>query len=484
MTKRHSFLTEEEIKACLILAREDLIDFSIVVSSKYSATWFHEEVAKQLMAVERGEIRRLMIFCPPRHGKSQIASINFPAWYLGRNPDKEIITASYSGELAQDFGYKTRDLVNDDIYHKIFNLRLKEDSKSKAKWMTNKNGSYTSVGVGGAITGRGANILLIDDPLKNREEAESKVVRDKIYSWYTSTAYTRLEKDGAIVLIMTRWHLDDLAGKILDNDNESWQIVEFPAIAEKDEKYRKIGEPLWPDKYDLKALEDIKRNIGIYDFSALYQQNPIPTESQDFRKNYFRYFEEEEIKDKQLQYYITVDLAIGQKEQNDNTAIIVVGKERVGANWYIIEKNIGRLTPLEVIDELFALYLKYRPIKIGIETVAYQEALVYFLTAEMKKRQIYLPIQELKPKSDKELRIRGLIPLYKTGVIWHRHSDIDLEEELLTFPKGKHDDIIDALSYQLYIQNIPTYHDNKDLLRKKLRNLRQQSKNHKMFKMV
>src|SRR3990167_9318277 len=154
MNKQEKSLTDEEVQAILTMARFDLIDFSIATNPKYEPVWFHEIIADKLMAVERGEIKRLMIFLPPRHGKSQLTSINFPAWYLGRNPEKEIITASYSGELAQDFGYKTRDLVSSQEYQAIFETRLKEDSKSKAKWLTDKNGSYTSVGVGGAVTGR------------------------------------------------------------------------------------------------------------------------------------------------------------------------------------------------------------------------------------------------------------------------------------------------------------------------------------------
>ena len=479
-------MTDEEVQAILTMARFDLIDFSIATNPKYEPVWFHEIIADKLMAVERGEIKRLMIFLPPRHGKSQLTSINFPAWYLGRNPEKEIITASYSGELAQDFGYKTRDLVSSQEYQAIFETRLKEDSKSKAKWLTDKNGSYTSVGVGGAVTGRGANIILIDDPLKNREEANSATIRNKIRSWFQSTAYTRLEKNGAIILIMTRWHLDDLAGIILEESEELWEVVDFPAIAIKNEKYRKIGDPLWKEKYDIEALTTIRQNIGVMEWSALYQQNPIPQENQAFKKEFFKYFEEDELKGKFFRYYITVDLAISEKNDADNTVILVVGKEPSTPNWYIIEKIVGKLTPLDLIDSLFSLYLKYRPVKIGIETVAYQKAILYFLMEEMKKRQVYLPIVELKTgskKDDKELRICGLIPYFRTGVIFQRKSDFDMEEELLTFPVGKHDDIIDALAYIPQILETTNYHHNESMFEKKMRE-KNRKKQGNYFKMV
>ena len=234
----------EEQKIIVQAGRYSLADFSIITNSKYKPTWLHEEVENKLEAVEKGEIKRLMLFLPPRHGKSQLASINFPAWYLGRNPDKEIITASYSGDLAQDFGSKTRELIGGDTnYRYIFpGITLKEDEKAKAKWRTNKGGSYTSVGVGGGATGKGAHCLIIDDPIKNQEEANSETYRNKVWNWYISTAYTRLEKNGAIIIILTRWHLDDLAGRLLKaqaEGGERWEVVKFPAIATQDEKYRK-----------------------------------------------------------------------------------------------------------------------------------------------------------------------------------------------------------------------------------------------------
>ena len=205
----------EEQEKIMQAGRHSLIDFSIITHRKYDPNWHHEELAKGLELVEQGKIRRLIIQMPPRHGKSQLATINFPAWYIGRNPTKEVITACYSADLAQDFGSKTRDLVNSENYHDVFTTRLREDEQARGKWRTVEGGTYISTGVGGPITGRGANILIIDDPFKNREEADSEVIREKIWNWYISTAYTRLEKDGAIIIIATRWHLDDLIGEFL-----------------------------------------------------------------------------------------------------------------------------------------------------------------------------------------------------------------------------------------------------------------------------
>ena len=715
-----NLLNEE--KQIIQAGRYSLIDFSIILDKNYKPSFHHEKIANALERVEKGEIKRLIIQMPPRHGKSQLASINFPAWYLGRNPDKEIITASYSADLAIDFGSKTRDVVSDELYKEIFETRLKQDDQNKAKWKTNKKGSYTSVGVGGPLTGRGANVLIIDDPIKNREEAESETIRKKVWDWYTSTAYTRLEKNGAIIVIMTRWHLDDLAGRLLDYEEhggEHWEVISFPAVAEQDEDYRKEGEALWPAKYDLDALMNIKQNIGAYDWNctpaytpilmadwtykpisevkegdcvvgfqkgnskeraklvktrvlrtfkkvddiykisvesgrnvectlshrwytgrgegdeakgnylgrkqydvpkigrrlmyvgneeetvvnsdlinelnyfagivdgeghigdntlvigqtvgkndgvcnrmiksmdllgidynkklekrgekhknwkdflnfqirnssliyrkllrytdigkrqqiidrmykrshmpirekdkiiginflkndnvyaletethnyiawgyissnSLYQQNPIHSDTQEFKREWFKYFTDEDILLLDLDVYALVDLAISEGKEADNTSIQVIGKNRNKPEIYKLEDLTGRLDPAQMIEYLFHLKEKYKFKfrKAGIESVGYQKSLMYFINEEQRRRQTYFDVVELKAVSSKESRIRGLVPMYKNGIIYHRNTDTDYENELLTFPFGKHDDRIDAMAYlQQVLENTKT----------------------------
>jgi len=441
-------------------ARNNLGIFSIMTNPRYTINWHHREIMNKLEAVERGEIKRLILSMPPRHGKSQLASINFPAWFLGRNPDKEIIIASYNSDLAQDFGGKTRELVDDPVYQKIFDIKLKADEKSKAKWRISGGGTYTAVGIGGAITGRGANVFIIDDPLKNREEANSLLIRDKQWEWYTSTAYTRLEKDAAIILILTRWSYDDLAGRLLDAEKEGaekWDVVTFQAVSTETEKFRAENEPLWKEKYDMKALDNIKKTVGIMDWSALYQQNPIISETQEFRQDYFRYFEDNEIKDEKIYLNILVDPAISQRDGACNTGIIDVAKKPAHPHWYVMDDSSGKLDPYQLINLIFAkvqYYEKEYPlatIRVFIETVAYQQSLMYYFKEEMKKREVYFFIHELKTRTDKHTRIRGLIPLYKSGAVQHRHfmKKGDLELELLQFPFGKLLDRIDALSFNL-----------------------------------
>lgn len=412
-------------------------------------------IAEALEQVERGEIKRLIIEMPPQHGKSTLASINFPAWYLGKHPESNVITSSYSGDLAQKFGGKTRDIINDAQYQTIFKTKLKEDSQSKGKWETEEHGSYTSVGLGGATTGRGADIFLIDDPFANRAEAESKVVRENVWDWYTSTAYTRLSKEGAVIIIMTRWHTDDLVARVLAKSvetGEQWTVISFPAIAEKDEQYRLKGEALWPRQKDTKDLEII-RKLNIYDWFALWQQNPVASATQEFKREWFQPYKFSNLFQngewlKDLYFYTMVDLA-GTGDQADNNAIVTVAKERNRPEIYVMDVHAGHLDPGQVIDYLFALKAKYgyRWVRCGIEAVAYQRSMVYWIQEKQKSSGTYFDIVELRAQGSKEVRVRGLLSMYRAGVIYHVENQIDLEEELLVFPKGKKDDRADALAY-------------------------------------
>ena len=447
-------LSSKEKEAIRVIARNELIVFNGFVNTKYQASWLHREIAEQLEKVERGEIKRLMIFVPPRNGKSEIGSILFPAWLLGRHPEKEIITSSYSADLAQDFGYKTRNVVDSQEYQELFKTRLREDSKSKAKWLTEEGGGYTAVGVGGAITGRGANVLIIDDPIKNREEAESQVVRDKVWSWYTSTAYTRLEKDGAIILMLTRWHKDDLSGRLLkaqESGGDKWEVIKFPAIAIQDEKFRKQGEALWPEKYDLQALEQIKTTIGSYDWNALYMQEPVASENQEFKEEYFHYRTIDEVLALTTRRTLTIDTAISQKASADYTGFCLNFTDR--ENKWNLKAWKDKISPLELIDRLFSLYDTFRIDQIGIEKTIYLQAIKPFLDEEMRRRNKFLPIVELEHnQTAKETRIRALLPRYESHSIFHITGNCsDLEEEELNFPQGVHDDVLDAAAYQIQV---------------------------------
>jgi len=302
------------------------------------------------------------------------------------------------------------------------------------------------------------NCLIIDDPLKNREEAESKTYRDRAWDWYTSTAYTRLAPGGCIVVVATRWHEDDPSGKLLEQmqkGGEKWEEFTFPAIADFDEEFRKQGEALWPERYPLKELENIKRTIGLYDFSALYQQQPVSAESQEFRKSMFKYRKWEEMDGKETCRFLTVDPAVSKRDEADFTGIVMNFVDNDN-NWNLKSMQL-KLSPFELISKLFDLHEQYRFDKIGIEKGVYQMTFKPFLDAEMKRRNVFLPIVDLDHGNRaKELRIRGLLPRYEAGSIYHIEGECDaLENEELRFPKGRHEDVLDALAFQLQIATAP-----------------------------
>lgn len=459
-------------------AQNRLINFAEIINPRYKAEWFHELIAEKLQSAAESVINkqkvRLIIQVPPRHGKSELSSILFPAWALGKYPQLQFILATYSADLGEKFGMKARDVINSEGYQAIFpSITLRSDQKAKAKWMTqarttNDNiqagGSYTAVGMGGSITGSGGDIILLDDIVKDRAEAESKTISEGIWDYYRSTLYTRLEGAGAIIIIMQRWNQHDLVARVLEESEkkrlanepyDEWDIINLPAIADNDEYFnntltRKQGEALWPSKFPLEVLYNIRSTQGLYHFSSQYQQDPILSEAQEFKESMFKYYKEEDIAHTYLRYYTIIDLAISQKETADNTVVLTVAKEVNGPNWYRIREDAGHFTPQQTIDLVFMHQGQYRS-SVGIETVAYQKAMKYSIEEEQRKRQVYFQLHEINSRTNKEIKIRGLLPLYEVGVIHHKHTDVEYERELLAFPRGRRDDRIDAMSMLLDI---------------------------------
>lgn len=430
-------------------ARDKLLPFCICVDRNFEAPQHLQLLIKKLMAIENGTLKRLMVFMPPRHGKSMLCSQLFPAWYIGRNPDRQIITATYGHSLASKFGRDVRNLVNDQKYQAIFpNVQLSEDSKAKDRFNTNHNGVYLATGVGGAATGYGADLLLIDDPVKDRQSALSDTMSENTWDWYKSVAHTRLMPNGAIIMIMTRWSDNDLAGRILAIEPDQWDVVSLPAIED--------NKALWPEKYTLEDLLSIKKSIGSIEFSCLYQQQPINEETAEFKQKWFKYFRDDECPGN-MRIFTTVDPAISKKASADDSCVMTVGVTPDNVK-FVLEYTNAKLNPSELIEEIFRHYDKYNPVQVGIETVAYQEALSHFLKIEMKKRNTFMKIEEIRTHQDKEGKIRGLIPHYQNGVIYHRVGFCDtLEQQLLRFPISAHDDVMDALAMQLQLWNAPLH---------------------------
>lgn len=428
-------------KRARLRAAESLIDFTQYTFPQYRTANHHKQIAEKLEAVQRGEIDRLMVFMPPRHGKSELATIRFPAWALGIDPTLQIIQASYNSDLSTDFGRKVRNVVADRRYGNVFRTELAADSKAANRWNTNAGGAYVAAGVGTAVTGRGANILIIDDPLKDREEAESETIRDKVWNWYTSTAYTRLMKGGKVVLIQTRWHEDDLAGRLLDAERkggDKWEKLILPAINER-------GEALWPEEFPLESLERIRAAIsmtGVRDWESLYQQNPTPAEGSFFKREWFG---RRHVEAPKVHVYITSDYAVTE-DGGDWTEHAVWGFN--GEDLFQLDWWSGQTSADVWIDALLDLIVKWKPLCVFGEGGVIEKSIRPMLKRRMIERKVHARMEWIASVRDKATRARAFQARAAMGTVSLLQGSVgdDLLAQLLAFPAGKHDDKVDVCS--------------------------------------
>lgn len=417
-------------------ARQSLLKFTEYTNPLYKRARHHELIADKLEAVERGEIDRLMIFMPPRHGKSELASKRFPAWCLGRDPKRQIIAASYNSDLANDFGRNVRNLVAEPEYGQVFpSVSLAADSQAANRMNTNHGGAYVAAGVGTAVTGRGAHIALIDDPFKDREEADSERRRELVWDWYRSTLYTRLMPGGAIVLIQTRWHEDDLAGRLIEQEGYKehggqWDVLELPALDN--------GHALWPEWYDVPALERIKATIGPREWSALYQQRPQPDEGTFFKREWFGNWS----KLPSLRFYGTSDYAV--TDGGGDFTVHRIWGINAGGDVYRVDGWRGQTASDEWIERKLDLIAKYKPLCWFGEGGVIQKAVEPMLRRRMRERNVHCRLEWLPSVADKPTRARSFQAMAATGrVFFEPGADI---AEFLVFPAGKHDDDVDTAS--------------------------------------
>jgi len=392
--------------------------------------------------------KRIMVFMPPRHSKSMTITETLPSYFLLNNPDKRVIITSYSDDLAQTFGRKNRHKVQ-EFGKQMYNLTVAKDKANVKNWdIQGYRGGLTSSGVGGALTGKGADLMIIDDPVKNSQEANSITYRNRVYDEYTSSLITRLEPNGSVVLIMTRWHEDDLAGRLLTNEREKWDIVSFPAICEdeNDTLGRKIGEPLWSKRgFDLKWSEATKKSVGSRVWASLYQQRPSPDTGNIFDRNWWRFYTNLPTKlDRVVQSW---DFAFKDSKTSDYVVGQVWGK--IGADIYLIDQFRAKADFVKSLQAVRQMSDKYPNARQKyMEDKANGSAIIASLKKEING---ILPID---PKSSKTARAYAVTPEIESGNVFLPSPEKfkwveDFVEECTVFPNGKNDDSVDAMTQAL-----------------------------------
>jgi predicted phage terminase large subunit-like protein len=428
------------------LGRRELAEFCALMDPFYERAVHSDLLCAELEAVDRGDNDRLIVMEPPRHSKTYHTSERFPAWTMGRDPRQQVILASYAAELAWQNSRKARDLFSHPLWP--FRARLRNDSQAMNRWETTEGGILLAAGVGGAMTGFGAHKLIIDDFVKNREDADSEVIREKQWQWFTSTARTRLMPNGAIIVTATHWHEDDLIGRILNSPGAArWRVFRLPAIAEdaNDPLGRKPGAALWPAWYDVPALDEIRVDIGSRDWSALYQQRPTADEGGMFKRAWFARRWADDTLPKMVHTVLVLDAAFKTGVQNDPSSLHLWGTD--GIDFYVLAERRGRWEYPDLRRETISMADWYKPQTVLIEDTAAGQSAIQEL-----RRDTMLPIVAHKVTASKEARAGAVSPLCEAGkVLLPEHAPWVDEwiDEHAAFPNGRHDDRVDNTSAAL-----------------------------------
>ena len=433
------------------LSQESFISFVYRVWPGFISGRHHKIMGQKFEEIASGKLKRLIICMPPRHTKSEFGSFLFPAWFLGKYPHKKVIQSSHTAELAVGFGRKVRNLVDSEDYRAVFpDTSLRADSKAAGRWSTSKGGDYFAIGIGGAVTGKGADLLIIDDPHDEQEgQSSDPAVFDHAYEWYTSGPRQRLQPGGAIVVVMTRWSKRDLTGQILkdaaaNGSLDEWEVIEFPAILPS-------GNPLWPEFWDLEELEKVKRDVPNSKWMAQYQQNPTSEASAIVKRDWWQIWEPE--KPPTCQFVLmSWDTAFEKNQRADYSAgttwgIFSCEEDNFAPNIILLNTYKKRGEWVDLKRDVYREYQEYEPDGMIIEKKASGAPLIYEL------RSMGIPVQEYTPSKgqDKIARLNSVSDIIASGKVWvprTRWAE-ELVDEVAAFPSGEHDDLVDATTLAL-----------------------------------
>jgi len=423
--------------------KDDFLEFVKHMWPEFVEGYHHKIIAEKFNKLARGEIKRLIVNMPPRHTKSEFASNYLPAWMIGRNPKLKIIQTTHTAELAVRFGRKAKNAIDSSEYQEVFKTKLQEDSKAAGRWETEGGGEYFAAGVGGAITGRGADLLIIDDPHKE-QDALSKEGFDKAYEWYTSGPRQRLQPGGAIVVVMTRWSTKDLTGRLIHGQKEvkgdQWDVVEFPAILPS-------GLPVWPEYWKIDELEKVEATLPIAKWNAQWMQSPTAEEGAIIKREWWNDWAHD--RPPATEYIIqSYDTAFLKKETADYSAITTWGMFRDDENQMhiiLLDAEKDRYEFPELRRVAHESFLFWRPQMVLIEAKASGIPLTHELS------RMGIPVVNYTPSkgNDKHVRVNTVAPFFESGRVWapmHKQYAQEVVEECAAFPNGDHDDYVDSMT--------------------------------------
>ena len=437
----------DELKNMQNLVTHDFLNFVKYMWPGFIEGKHHKKIAQKFNDLSTGKINRLIVNMPPRHTKSEFASYFLPAWMIGKNPSLKIIQATHTAELAIDFGRKTKNLIDQPQYQEMFPTRLQEDSQAAGRWKTQQSGEYFAAGVGGAITGRGADLLIIDDPHKEQDLKGDGSAFEKAWNWYMSGPRQRLQPGGKIVLVMTRWSTKDLTGKLMesqtDDSGDVWDIVELPAILPS-------GKPVWPEYWDIKELKKTKASIPVANWNAQYMQQPTAEAGAMIKRDWWQNWTKKD--PPPIEYTIqSYDTAFLKKQTADYSAITTWGvfnTEDTGYNIILLNAFKDRYEFPELRRMAYQEYLDHKPDAVIIEAKASGIPLTHEL------REMGIPVINFTPSkgNDKHVRVASIAPLFEAGKVWapmHENFAQEVIEECAAFPYGDHDDYVDSTTQAL-----------------------------------